>query len=107
MTREEYADQCTDEPADRTCVVCGDDATWGKRCKECERRAREDVLLAVLKLHDPEDMGVAEQHPDVVAARKALEPFDREDRLKIESALYESLTRRMMSDVDAVQRGAA
>lgn len=76
-TLEEYRDSCTDEPADRECIHCGDDATWGKRCRSCEERAREDVLIALLALHDPEDMGVADHRPDVIAAREALEPFER------------------------------
>lgn len=80
---QEYADQCTDEPrTDREplpCIECVIEPAAHKsgRCDGCELVVLEDALLALRKLHDPEDLGVADHREDISAIRAAIEPLDR------------------------------
>ncbi len=63
--------------------LCSNDSNAknpGERCDSCTETALEDVLLAVRVLHDPEDDGSGDAHPDVIRAREALEPYTRKRR---------------------------
>lgn len=105
MTLDEYRDSCTDEPASRICVTCRDDEAGGgrKTCDGCERSALGDAWLALKKLHDPEDMGVADQREDMRDIMARLEVLEQAERRRIESVLFESLTRRLRADVEKAQ----